>query len=182
MPRKLNLNPRKLRANVKKSLSKSEVKQDFIGAFAALFWTVPASLLKLSGWSAWGFSFGLTWLMGAVFDVQAWRRSAFAVAATHLIYTKGTKTLADMKIDLWRMGDTATTIQGIRGMSGIGSTLPPMRGGVTGRLAPELTSRSFNRPAPVIPKASLPAETPIPTVSGVTNEMDNEPIGFKNRK
>ena len=108
-----------IKANFKKATKKDEVKSDAWSLLAAPLWILPSSLLKLSGWSGLGVSFLSTWLTGAIFDIQGLRRGAFALAATHVVYAKGTTFMANtLKIPMWDMygtkAVTTTTVKGLR--------------------------------------------------------------------
>lgn len=108
--------------NFKTASSKKEVMKDVWGLLAGLTWLLPASFLKLDGWGGFALASVGTWLTGALFNIEAMRRSALAIGAVHLLYSKGSKTIQDnLKVDLWRMGGEFTDVT----LATNGTTTPP---------------------------------------------------------
>lgn len=157
--------------NFKMASSKKEVMKDAWGLLAGLTWLIPASLLKLEGWGGFAVASIGTWLTGALFNIEAMRRSALAVGAVHLLYSKGTKTIKDnLNVDLWRMGteftDVTPTTPPVTGLRGLSNNMYPQV--QAGSQVMQLPSHDnlVRRPAeePTMVKALPPVPTIAPSV------------------
>lgn len=128
--RKLSLKKLNVGKNIKTSAKKTELIQDLWGVLAVATYLLPASLLKLNGYTGLLVSWLTTWLTGAIFNVPALRRASFAMAGVHLAYAKLTSNFNDMGITLWRMGDDVpaipeTTTSGMYGMGRLSNNVNP---------------------------------------------------------
>jgi len=159
--------------NFKKSTTETEITKDLWGLLAGLTWLLPASFLKLSGWGGFALASVGTWLTGALFDIEAMRRSALAVGAVHLLYSKGSKTIQDsLNVSLWRMGEEFTEtpkttppvtdkVGSLRGLSNNNINLPYQNGSQVMQLPNH--NQLVRRPAePMTMERSLP---PVPTIA-----------------
>ena len=96
--------------NVQLAVTQPEIIKDGIAlALTPLLYIIPASVFKLKGWVGLIVSFGITWLTGAFFGLNRVKTGAFILAGAHIIWGKGSGTLADMGITPWTLADTGTT-------------------------------------------------------------------------
>lgn len=101
-------------ANLKKSAKANALKNDATGIVSAIPYVLIPTLLGLTGYAGLATATGVTWLLGALFNNQAIKASAFGVAGVHLLYTAGGSVIEDMiGKPLWRMESPAgaTTAQ-----------------------------------------------------------------------
>jgi len=156
--------------NFKKSTAEAEITKDLWGLLAGLTWLLPASFLKLSGWGGFALASVGTWLTGALFDIEAMRRSALAVGAVHLLYSKGSKTIQDnLNVSLWRMGEEFTEtpakveekVGSLRGLSN-GFNSPTQTGSSSVMTLPNHSQLVRRAAEPMTMERSLP---PVPTIT-----------------
>ena len=119
MGKKLNI-----KANIKKATNKTEVKQDMTGLIAIPLYLIPATILRLSGWTGLIASFAVTWFTGAMFDIPSVRRNAWGMAGLHLVYGQGSGMINNLfGAPPWQIQGTGIT--GLRGLRGMGAYNTP---------------------------------------------------------
>lgn len=130
----------KVGANFKHSLTKPELTDDVTAALSAVTWVLPATLLKLNGWLGFAVSFVTTWGIGAAFNIPGMRRGAFAIGATQLMYTHGSKFIEDtFSTPVWRFDDQGGLSGGVHGVRGLGSLAAAIQSGAQMAVLPDGT-------------------------------------------
>lgn len=110
MARKFSL---QVKQNLKSSVSKPELTDDVSALLAVVTWILPATFFGLNGYAGLATSFGATWGLGALFNIPAMRRAAWALGGVQLAYTLATPTIESfVGKPIWRMdsGNSAPVV------------------------------------------------------------------------
>lgn len=75
-------------ANVKRAITPKVIRDDALwGATAVVPYFFLPTLVGANGWLGFAMAVGLTYGLGAMFNVNAWRSGAITLGLTHLCYT-----------------------------------------------------------------------------------------------
>lgn len=93
------------KVNLKKGFAKDSLIDDACALGAPVLYTILPTVLGLSGWMAMFVGFIVPYGLGKLFNIPSLGHAAIGIAITHLIYSKGGKTVNDLlSKPIWTLG------------------------------------------------------------------------------